>query len=260
LDLQDWEEGARSFSGIAGYVTYDQSLTTHGPARSVSVSFVTPSFFSVLGIRPQLGRFFVPAENRPGGPVQKAVIADGLWRSLWAGNPDVLGRTVHVRGADFEVIGIAPPGFGAPGHTVIWVPLQARYAGFEGELEWWKARDARYHEAIARLRPGVSLEQAQSEMQVLGDRLAREVPATNRETEIRVRSLREKETGSLRPYLLMLTAAVALLLVVACVNIGNILLARAVAREAEMAVRAALGAGRVQVLRLLAVEAAMLSA
>lgn len=150
-----------------------------------------------------------------------------------------------------------PPGFRFPERSDIWVPLQARYAGYKAEF--WKGRDFRVHTAVARLKSGVTLAQAQSEMNTLAAQLEREFPATNQGVQLRLTPLRDAEVGNVRPYLWLLLGAVVMVLLIVCVNVANLLLARGAARERELAIRAALGAGRGRLMRQLLVESLLLA-
>jgi putative ABC transport system permease protein len=258
LDLDDWRRHARGFERAGLYVTYPSILNTGGgPSQSVRLTFVTAEIFGTLAVGPVLGRGFTAAEDQVGGDVLKAVLSYGLWQSTFGGEREVIGRTVTLRGATYEVVGVMPPGFRFPERSDIWVPLQARYAGYKAEF--WKARDFRPHTAVARLKEGVTLEQARAEMSVLAARLEREFPATNRGVQLRLTPLREAEVGDVRPYLWLLVGAAAMVLLIVCVNVANLLLARGAARERELAIRAALGAGRARLARMLLAESLLLA-
>jgi putative ABC transport system permease protein len=164
---------------------------------------------------------------------------------------------IRLRGAAYTVIGVMPPGFRFPERSDIWVPLQARYAGYQAEF--WKSRDFRPHTAVVRLKPGVTLAQAQSEMNTLAAQLEREFPATNQGMHLRLTPLRDAEVGNVRPYLWLLLGAVVMVLLIVCVNVANLLLARGAARERELAIRAALGAGRGRLRRQLLLESLLLA-
>jgi predicted permease len=162
-----------------------------------------------------------------------------------------------LRGATYTIIGVMPPGFRFPERSDIWVPLQARYAGYKAEF--WKGRDFRPHTAVARLKSGVTMAQAQGEMNTLAAQLEREFPATNQGMQLRLTPLRDAEVGNVRPYLWLLLGAVVMVLLIVCVNVANLLLARGAARERELAIRAALGAGRGRLMRQLLIESLLLA-
>ena len=253
LDLADWQRHTSSFDNFGLHITYPAILNTGGgPSQSVRLTFVTARMFETLNANPIFGRGFQPAEDVIGGDVLKAALSYGLWQTTFGGDRNVLGRVIRLRGASYTVIGVMPPGFRFPEHSDIWVPLQARYAGYKDE--WWKARDFRPHTAIARLKSGVTLAQAQGEMNILAERLEREFPTTNQGLQLRLTPLRDAEVGNVRPYLWLLLGAVVMVLLIVCVNVANLLLARGAERERELAIRAALGAGRARLMRQLLIE------
>jgi putative ABC transport system permease protein len=223
----------------------------------VRLTFVTAGMLDALGVGPIIGRFFKPEEDVVGGDVLKAVLGHGLWQTTFGGDRSVVGRVIRLRGATYTVIGVMPPGFGFPERSDIWVPLQARYAGFKDAF--WKSRDFRVHTAIARLASGITLEQAQSEMNTLATQLEREFPATNQGMQVRLTALRDAEVGHVRPYLLVLLGAVVMVLLIVCVNVANLLLARGAARGRELAIRAVLGADRGRLWRQLLIESLLLA-
>jgi len=257
LDLDDWRGLSSSFVDLGGYLTTPSTLTGDGPAQSVNIAFVSSQVFALLGASPVIGRVFTPEEDRAGGPTKQALLSYGLWQSRFGGDPNVLGRSVQLRGMSYTVIGVMPPGFRFPDRSDVWMTLMSRYAGFKND--WWKPRDIRIHQIIARLKDGVSFEQAQSEMNTLASALEREFPATNDGVQLRLKPLRDAEVGDVRPYLLLLLGAVALVLLICCVNVANLLLARAMLREREVAVRAALGASSWRIVRMLLIESMLLA-
>lgn len=258
LDLGDWQRHTQSFDSFGLYITFPSILNTGvGASQSVTLTFASQQVFPLLGVNPVLGRSFQPEEDQIGGDVLKAVLSYGLWQSSFGGARDVLGKTVQLRGATYTIVGVMPPGFRFPERSDIWVPLQARYAGYKADF--WKARDFRPHTAIARIKDGVTLEQAQSEIGALGAQLAREFPNTNEGVKLQLKPLREAEVGNIRPYLLLLGGAVGLVLLICCVNVANLLLARGAARERELAIRAALGSSRWRTVQMLLVESLLLA-
>jgi putative ABC transport system permease protein len=258
LDLDDWRRHTRSFEQIGLHMTFPSILNTGGgPSQSVQLTFVTAEMLDALGVGPVVGRGFKPEEDIVGGDVLKAVLSYGLWQTTFGGDRDVVGRVIRLRGATYTVIGVMPPGFGFPERSDIWVPLQARYAGYAGEF--WKRRDFRMQTAIARLASGMTLAQAQSEMDTLAAQLEREFPATNQGLQLRLTPLRDAEVGNVRPYLWLLLGAVVMVLLIVCVNVANLLLARGAARGRELAIRAALGAGRARLRRQLLSESLVLA-
>jgi len=258
LDLDDWQRHTNSFDKIGLHITYPAILNTGGgPSQSVRLTFVTAQMLDALGASPIIGRGFKPEEDIVGGDVLKAVLSYGLWQTTFGGDRDVVGRVIRLRGATYTIIGVMPPGFRFPERSDIWVPLQARYAGYKAEF--WKGRDFRPHTAVARLESGVTLHEAQSEMNTLAAQLEREFPTTNQGMQLRLTPLRDAEVGNVRPYLWLLLGAVVMALLIVCVNVANLLLARGAARERELAIRAALGAGRGRLMKQLLIESLLLS-
>ena len=251
-DFWDWRRDARSFQNLAAHVTFSSSLTADGPAQSVRLGFATAELFELLGVAPAIGRVYSAAEDRIGGNVRQALISDSLWKQRFNSRTDIAGQTIRMRGESYTITGVMPPGFDYPERADVWVPLMARYSGYAGD--WWKRRDVRPHIVIGRLRPGVSLDQAKAEMQALTGSQAAQFPDTNRRFTAQVITFRDSETGNMRPYVLLVGAAVLLLLMVGSVNVANLFVARAASRNREFAVRAALGAGRWQIARQLLAE------
>ena len=238
-DFEDWQRQAQGLSGIAAWVSMQTHLAGRGPARMVRTTFATPRLFETLGVRPILGRTFRDDENVHGGDLRKVVLGYGLWQDAFGGSPEVIGRKVRMRGRPHEVIGVLPPRFDYPDRTQAWMPLMSRYAITE---VWWKRRDLYMHGVIARRPPDVTTAQAQADMDAIARRLAEEYPATNRDTRVRVRRLREAEVGPLGSRVSGVTAAAVLLFLLGCVNVSGLFVARAAGRAQEVAVRTALGA------------------
>ena len=239
-DYDDWRREARGLSGMGAWITFANNLTGMGPARSVRMTFASPELLSTVGVAAHRGRLFTPAENVAGGDFRKAVIGHGLWQELFAGRDEALGRTIELRGQTYEVIGVMPPRFEFPERTEVWVPLMARYATYRDE--WWLRRDTRIHHVLARLAPGTSLESVQSELDGIASALRDAHPEGNRNVHVGVQTLRQAETALLRPYVLLVGAAVSLLLLIGCGNVAGLFVARSAARTREMALRTALGA------------------
>jgi predicted permease len=250
-DYVDWKERSRSFAGMAAFINDTYNLTGSGDPEKLAGVRTTANLFEVLGMQPLLGRTLVPSDEQPdAGPV--ALINERLWRSRFAGDPGVVGRTIQLNGLAHTVIGVVPADFQFPNkNAVLWVP--ARFTS--GELA---PRSNYYFYVLARLKPDIALGQSQAEMLTIARQLQREYPS-NRNISITVTPLHEHLTHNAKPAMLILLGAVGLVLLTASANLANLLLARCSSRRKELAVRQALGAGRGRLTRQLLTESAVLS-
>ena len=219
------------------------------PVR-VNAIETTENLFSVLGVRPYIGNNFV-IHPKLYGPEHQAIISHRLWQSRFAGARDVIGKVVHLNGFNYTVIGVMPPGFSYPGDTDLWQQMQWDLSQH--------SRFAHFMESVARVKPGVSIDRVDRELASLSARLAAENKASNGNWNARVVGLDREVAGLFRPALFALLGAAGLLLLIACINVANLLLARAVARRREVALRTAIGASRTRLLRLFLTESLVLA-
>ena len=251
-DFDDWRSQNRGFAALAAYS--DSPILVGGGETPELTSgvIVTEDFFDVLGVRPAMGRLFSADEHRPGQPLATAVIGHGLWQRAFGGDPNIVGRTITLVGFRSTVIGVMPPGFAFPAGTDLWVSARAVNEGI--------SRSAHNYWVIGRLRDGVAVETADRDISAIATRLNQQYPGPFQTTDATARPLALHLVGSARTPLLLLFGAVGLLLLIVCVNVANLLLVRTSARSRELALRAAVGAERRDLIRQLLVESLMLAA
>src|SRR5918911_1645146 len=252
-NFADWREQNHVFEQTVAYSAWSFNLTGTAEPERIHSAIVSPAFFSTLGVEPVLGRTFLPGEDEPGKDLS-VVISRRLWQRRFNSDPGVVGRGVELNGKSFTVVGVVAAAPALPGlsdETELWAPVSHGYALTE--------RRAHFLNVIARLKPGVGLDQAQAEMNTIAAALSRQYPEANADRGLRVVPLQEQVVGDVRPALLVLLGAVVFVLLIASTNVANMLLARASARQKEIAIRTALGAGRWRLVRQLLTESLMLS-
>lgn len=249
----DWQERNDVFEAIGVYGNGSLNLTGPQGPEQVSMAFVTSTFFPLLRVTPVLGRSFLPEEDEFGGD-KVAMISHSLWRTRYEGREEIVGQSITLDGNPFTVIGVVPPDFRflETGPTDVWVPATVR--------PWAENRGAHWLQAMGRLKPGVSVAQAEEAMNAIVRGMEEEHPKQYAQRGVRIEPFGEDSTEDLRVAFWILFACVGFVLLIACVNVANLLLARVSARQKEVTVRLALGAGRLRLVRQLLVESLILAA
>jgi len=251
-NFADWQRQASAFQEMAAYEFDSFSYRSGKVAERMSGVMVTADFFRVLGVAPALGRDFEPGDNDP-AKFRFAILSYGAWQRRFGGDREVVGRAMLINGEPYTIIGIMPPSFAAfpnPG-TEIWVlPAFVSTDGSRGSHRMF---------AVARLKPGVSLPQAQSQMDTIAQRLAKDYPNTNAYSGVRLTSLHDEIVGPARSMVILLGVAVGIVLIISCANLASLLLGRVMARQRELAIRMALGASRVRLVKQVLTESMLLA-
>jgi putative ABC transport system permease protein len=249
--FRDWDQRNRSFEAMAAVATYARRLSaSDGSVEQLAGQQVTPGFFEILGARLVAGRTFLAADVTV--PPNVVILSEGLWRTRFGGDPAVIGRIIHLDAQPFTVVGVVASDFQGLSPVSLWTVW--------ADLPGMDARANRFMRVVGRLQPGVSRQTAQSDLERVAAELAREYPATNKDTSVTVDPLRDALVGSdIQATSMLFLAVVGFVLLMSCVNVANLLLARTAGRARELAVRAALGAGRVRIVRQLLTESVVLA-
>ena len=254
-DYLDWRRDNTVFEHLA--ISRRESRNLSGISGSqperVGAAFVTANFFKVIGLSPELGRTFTDEEDKVGGPAL-AVISDRLWQRVFQRDPSVLGRSLSFHNQLYTVVGVMPPEMTSPQETDVWFPIMRRSPAWQNRA---------WHPMMfgwGRLKPGVTVQEARTEMKAIAARLEKQYPDTNAGQSAVVTPLLENLVGDYRKNLALLLGAVALVLLIACANLANLFAARGAARAREFAIRAAVGATRGQIIRQLLIESLTVAA
>jgi putative ABC transport system permease protein len=254
----DWRAASRSFTGLAAWQEVYRNLVGTGQGVRLDATIVSQNFFDVLGVKAARGRTF----TAQGGGPRQAVLSHALWRDRFGADPAIVGQPLRLDDEPFEIVGVLPPGPVFPEESELWLLARDEVPelGALAPIDVKALRDSRYFAVLGRLAPGVDRAAAQNEMDVIARRLVAAYPIDNADAGINVVSLQDQLVGPTRPSLLLLMGAVGFVLLLGCANVANLLLARAVRREKEIAIRSALGAGRSAIARQLLTESGVLAA
>ncbi len=249
-DYHDWHDQSTAFEAMANYNAGESAISLGPTAEYAQVASVAPEFFRVFSIEPMLGRLFSPEESKPGGSAA-VLISDAYWRSHFGGNTNVLEKTVRLYDRTLNIVGVLPAGFRFPEKTDVWIPLNTIFAETT-------SRTAHNYLVVAKLKPDVTLEQSLTQMTGIADRLEQQ-NIGDQGKSVTLARLQDSMVSQVKLTLYLMLGAVALVLLIACANVANLLLAKATSRTREIAIRAAVGASRGRLIRQLITESMLLS-
>jgi putative ABC transport system permease protein len=249
-DFIDWNEQNQSFESLAAFLNGNMFVDDGNGVQDTAVGLVTPDFFSVFHVKPVLGRTFTEEETQPGRH-RVAVLSQGMWQRRFGADPNVLSQTIQLSGAAYTIIGVLPAGFRYPNEAQLWRPIQIDPKQLN--------RGPHYLQVVGRLKSGVTIQQAQAEMSTIASRLAEQYPDKIAGHGVKLELLSDRVVGNIGTALFVLLGAVGFVLLIACANVANLQMVRAGARQKEIAIRTALGAGRSRIIRQLLTESILLA-
>lgn len=263
-EIEDWKKRLTTVENLSGFLSWQSRILNDGEtADHVQVNFASPGYFQLLGVKPQLGRFFQPEESSVPGSAAVAVLSDALWQRRYGADRDIVGRSILVNSVPFTVVGVLPPGFydvNTRDRPIdVWFPAHMAGIAFTAGNSIFEARNTRFWLTLGRLKPGVSQEAAQREVEQIADQFAQEHPNSNREYTARVTPLRTWVFGDLFDGMKVVFAGALLVLLIGCGNVANLLLARQAERQDEFSLQLALGAGRGDLIRRTVLESLLLA-